>query len=60
VAVASDADAMAEYNRKYDTSYEVGRYGPLTAVAPQTVLAWRTAGWAGRDSFQQAGRGEFT
>ncbi len=51
MAVASDADAMAEYNRKYDTSYEVGRYGPLTAVAPQTVLAWRTAGWAGRGEF---------
>ncbi len=60
VAAAGDADAIAEYDRKYDWSYDVERYGPLTAVAPQTVLAWRTAGRAGRDGFQQAGRWEFT
>lgn len=59
LAGVGDADAIAAYERKYDWSYERERYGPLTCVAPQTVLAWRTAGWAGRDSFQQTGRWEF-
>jgi len=44
------------YRRKYDWDYEVDRYGDLTAVRPTTVLAWRAAGPAGRDSFQTTGR----
>lgn len=54
-----DWDWVARYERKYDSSYEVDKYGPLTRVAPETVLAWRTAGWAGRESFQQTGRWRF-
>ncbi len=59
VGARSDAEIVAEYDRKYDWSYEVDNYGPLTCVAPETVLAWRTAGWAGRESFEQTGRWKF-
>jgi hypothetical protein len=52
-------DTVAAYEAKYDWSYDVAEYGPLTVVVPTTVLAWRTAGWAGRDSFQQTGRWTF-
>ncbi|WP_454786494.1 hypothetical protein [Mycobacterium antarcticum] len=51
--------AIEKYDRKYDWSYDGAVYGPLTVILPTTVLAWRTAGWAGRDSFQQTGRWEF-
>jgi hypothetical protein len=57
---AGDHEAIADYDRKYDWTYDVGEYGPLTCVEPETILAWRTAGWAGRDSFQQTGRWRFT
>lgn len=53
-------DAVAAYDQKYDWSYTVDEYGPLTVVAPTVVLAWRSAGWAGRDGFQTAGRWRFT
>jgi Pyridoxamine 5'-phosphate oxidase len=53
--VASDAEVLTRYDRKYDWTYDASEYGPLTCVAPQTVLAWRTAGWAGRESFQVTG-----
>jgi hypothetical protein len=43
------------YNEKYDWDYQVSQYGELTRVQPGTVLAWRTGGWAGRDSFQTTG-----
>lgn len=52
----TEPDVLAAYDRKYDWSYDLDEYGPLTRVAPETVLAWRTAGWAGRESFQQTGR----
>ncbi len=55
----ADEEILAEYDRKYDWSYDVATYGPLTHVSPSTILAWRTAGWAGRDSFQRCGRWEF-
>lgn len=51
-----DADLLARYDRKYDWSYTVEEYGPLTTIAASTVTAWRSAGWAGRDGFQQASR----
>jgi len=56
---SSDAEVLAHYDRKYNWSYDLSVYGPLTCVAPETVLAWRTAGWAGRESFQQTGRWRF-
>jgi len=55
---SGDAEMVAAYDDKYDWTYDLARYGPLTRISPVTVLAWRTAGWAGRDSFQQSGRWE--
>jgi hypothetical protein len=43
------------YNAKYDWDYQVAEYGELIVVQPQRILAWRTAGWAGRESFQATG-----
>lgn len=51
-----DADLVARYDRKYDWTYTVEDYGPFTTVAAATVLAWRSAGWAGREGFQRTGR----
>ncbi len=59
VGSSSDPAVLASYDRKYDWSYDLSLYGSLTCVAPETVLAWRTAGWAGRESFQQTGRWRF-
>jgi hypothetical protein len=49
------APVIDAYNAKYDWDYQVAQYGELVVVRPQRVLAWRTAGWAGRDSFQATG-----
>jgi hypothetical protein len=43
------------YNAKYEWDHQVAQHGELVVVLPQRVLAWRTAGWAGRDSFQATG-----
>jgi hypothetical protein len=43
------------YKEKYDWDYDLSQYGDLIVVQPEKVLAWRTAGWAGRDSFQTTG-----
>ncbi len=51
-----DPDLVLRYNEKYDWDYGIEEYGPLTIVEPVTVLAWRSAGWAGRGGFQQTGR----
>jgi hypothetical protein len=53
------AEAIEAYDRKYDWSYDVGEYGPLQRVDADVVLAWRAAGRAGRDGFQQTGRWDF-
>jgi hypothetical protein len=53
---AATTPALIEaYNQKYDWDYQVSQYGDLTRVLPGKVLAWRTAGRAGRDSFQSTG-----
>jgi hypothetical protein len=54
-----DNRIIAAYGQKYDWSYDVAEYGPLTAISPATVLAWQAAGWAGRESFLRSGRWEF-
>jgi hypothetical protein len=54
-----DPTLVAAYDAKYDWSYDVAEYGPFTLVTPTDILAWRTGGWAGRDSFQQTGRWTF-
>ncbi len=46
---------LAAYERKYDWHYDTAGYGPLVTIEPSKVLAWRSAGWAGRDGFQVAG-----
>ncbi len=47
------------YDAKYDWHYDVDRYGELVQVDPSDVLAWRTAGPAGRDGFGDTGRWSF-
>jgi hypothetical protein len=50
---------LAAYDAKYDWKYDADTYGPFTLITPAVVKAWRTAGVAGRDSFQETGRWEF-
>lgn len=52
-------DLIEAYDAKYDWTYTVDEYGPLTTVQPAKVVAWRSAGWAGREGFQQTGRWRF-
>jgi hypothetical protein len=56
VDVIDGREAIQQYDAKYDWHYDVEQYGPFTAVAVQSVMAWRAAGRAGRDGFRQAGR----
>jgi hypothetical protein len=51
--------AVAQYKSKYEYDYDEARYGPLTCVTPQQVLAWTTAGAAGRDGFREGGSWAF-
>jgi hypothetical protein len=58
--LAPTTPALIEaYQQKYDWQYDASQYGDLTVVRPKKVLAWRTAGWAGRDSFQTTGSWAF-
>lgn len=50
-----DPEIIAAYDTKYDWHYTVDEYGPLTVLRPNTVLAWRSGGWAGREGFEQTG-----
>jgi hypothetical protein len=54
--IAAFVDA---YDAKYDWRYDAGQYGPPTRVTPAVVLAWRSAGWAGRDGFRETGKWVF-
>ena len=60
VATTEDATPalLAAYDAKYDWHYDADTYGPFTRIAPEVVKAWRAAGIAGRDSFQETGRWE--
>jgi hypothetical protein len=51
-----ETQILAQYDAKYDWSYTIDEYGPLTSVAPSTVLAWRSTDWAGRGGFTSTGR----
>jgi hypothetical protein len=56
----TDSEGLyAAYNAKYEWNYTTEEYGPLTTVVPTTAFAWRSAGWAGRDGFQETGRWRF-
>ena len=50
---------VGAYDEKYDWTYDVEAYGAFTTVTPTVVLAWRAAGPAGRDGFQEVGRWTF-
>ncbi len=50
---------LAAYDEKYDWKYDLATYGPPTRIRPLRVLAWRAAGPAGRDGFQQVGKWRF-
>jgi hypothetical protein len=52
----TDADLVAAYDAKYEYRYDVDEYGPLTTVRAERVLAWRSAGPAGRDGFRRTAR----
>jgi hypothetical protein len=52
----ADGDVLARYDEKYEYAYDLAALGPLTTVAPATVLAWESAGWAGREGFTAASR----
>jgi hypothetical protein len=51
-----DPGLISAYDAKYTWMYDVDAYGPLTSIRPRTVLAWRSAGWAGRDGFTATNR----
>jgi len=53
---STDLELMAVYDSKYTWEYDTDQYGPLTTIVPTQILAWRSAGWAGRDGFQETGR----
>jgi hypothetical protein len=55
----TDSHLLDAYNEKYDWDYAIDAYGPFTRVEPSKVIAWRSAGWAGRDGFRAAGRWTF-
>jgi hypothetical protein len=58
--LTGDVDsAVADYNAKYDYSYDVSQYGKLMGVAPRKVLAWTAAGAAGRNGFRAGGTWTF-
>lgn len=54
-----DAKVIAAYDAKYDWSYDLAEYGPLTSITPTAILAWQASGWAGRGGFERSGRWNF-
>ena len=58
-ASSTDEAVLAAYDAKYDWQYDEAQYGPISRVTPQAVVAWRTGGWAGRESFRETGRWTF-
>jgi hypothetical protein len=53
------AALIEAYQRKYDWDYDQASYGPFSPIVPLKVIAWRTAGFAGSESFQTTGRWDF-
>lgn len=56
VDLSVDQLFLERYNTKYDWNYVVDEYGPLTHVVATAVIAWRSAGWAGRGGIRSSGR----
>jgi hypothetical protein len=59
VGESAHESVIDAYNAKYDWTYDIEEYGALTEVVPVKILAWRAAGWAGRESFTHSGRWDF-
>jgi hypothetical protein len=59
-STTAEPSLIGVYDTKYSWSYDVGAYGPLTSIRPTVVMAWRSAGWAGRDGFTAASRWRWT
>lgn len=57
---SADRGVLDLYDAKYDWNYSVDEYGPFTVVEPMKVMAWQSAGWAGREGFQATGKWLFT
>jgi len=55
----TSAEVLAAYDAKYDWKYDAAQYSPLVELHPQTVMAWRAAGAAGRDGFTESGSWAF-
>ena len=55
----SAVEFIRPYDRKYDWTYDIDQYGPLTSIAATTVTAWRASGPAGRDGFVASGSWRF-
>jgi hypothetical protein len=55
----ADDAVVREYDHKYDWDYDADEYGPFTEITPETVVAWRAGGWAGRDGFNATARFRF-
>jgi hypothetical protein len=59
LSLEDESAAVQAYDVKYDYSYDVSLYGPLARIEPRQVLAWTTAGVAGRDGFRLGGAWTF-
>jgi hypothetical protein len=55
---SADPALVAAYDAKYDYAYDADAYGPFHTIGPTVVIAWRSAGFAGKDGFREAGRWE--
>ena len=56
VVPSAGPTVLEAYAGKYGRNYEMAEFGPLTRLEPSCVLAWRAAGWAGRDGFRETGK----
>jgi len=55
----TDPGALEAYRSKYGQNYDTAEFGELTRAEAASVIAWRAAGWAGRDGFRQSGKWMF-
>ncbi len=58
-ASRTSAEVLQVYDSKYDWTYDVEQYGNLTELHPETIVAWRAFGRAGRDGFAGSGKWVF-
>lgn len=56
---SDDTAAVEAYNVKYAWDYRPAAYGDFIVIEPDRVIAWRSAGEAGREGFQETGKWRF-